>query len=319
MNITARLSSRFIAACLFAVSAPSLAAQFEAADVPLRPRPSSEPLNTQVLAHGAKLEKIPGDFEFTEGPVWHPDGYLLFSDLRRSRILKWHPEHGVSIVREPSQKANGLILDRQGRLIAAEHESRRVSRTEADGKVITLVDRYNGKRLNSPNDVIQAKDGSLYFTDPTFGLPKDQQQEQDVSGVYRLAPDGKLTLLVRDFDRPNGLALSPDNKILYVADSTHHHIRAFDVQPDGTVANGRVFAVLSPWKEDQGHPDGLKVDAQGRVFATGAGGVWVLDAKGKALGVIETPLATTNVGFGGADGKTLFITARADVYRIRLK
>lgn len=283
-------------------------------------KPSSDRLVKQVLAPGATLETISSEFEFTEGPLWHPDGYLLFSDLRRSQILKWDPVKGVSVVRDPSQRANGLLLDHKRRLVAAEHESRRVSRTEADGKVVTIADRYDGKRLNSPNDVIEARDGALYFTDPTFGLPQGKVgKELDVSGVYRLAPDGKLTLLVSDFDRPNGLALSPDGKILYVADSTHNHLRAFDVKADGTVANGRVFATLTPWPESEGHPDGLKVDAQGRVFATGAGGVWVLDSSGAVLGVIDTPKATTNVGFGGPDGKTLFITARSDLYRIRLR
>jgi sugar lactone lactonase YvrE len=283
-------------------------------------KPSSEGL-AQVLAPGAVVEKVAGDFGFTEGPVWHADGYLLFTDIPRNRIMKWHPTEGVSVFREPSQQANGLIFDRQGRLVAAEHAARRVSRTEADGRIVTLVDRYDGKRLNSPNDVVEARDGALYFTDPPYGLPQQQEgKELEVNGVYRFVPGGgTLTLLADDFERPNGLAFSPDGRTLYIADTTRQHVRAFDVQTDGTLASGRVFGTMTPWPGAQGGPDGMKVDAQGRVFVTGAGGVWVFDATGAVLGVIETPEVPANCAFGDADGRTLYITARTSLYRVRLR
>ena len=282
-------------------------------------KPSAARL-TEVLAPGATVEKLAGDFGFTEGPVWHRDGYLLFTDIPRNRIMKWHPTEGVSIFREPSQQANGLIFDRQGRLVAAEHAARRVSRTETDGRIVALVERHDGKRLNSPNDVVEARDGAFYFTDPPYGLPQQKEgKELEVNGVYRLAPDGTLTLLADDFERPNGLAFSPDGKTLYVADTAKQHVRAFDVQANGTLANGRVFGTMTPWPGAQGGPDGLKVDAQGRVFVTGAGGVWVFDAKGAVLGVIETPEVPANCAFGDADGKALYITARTGLYRVRVR
>lgn len=309
MRIVPRLL--IAAVCLFAVTGSAFSQTGT--------KPSSEGL-AQVLAPGAVVEKVAGDFGFTEGPVWHRDGYLLFTDIPRNRIIRWHPTEGVSIFREPSQQANGLIFDREGRLIAAEHAARRLSRTETNGNVVTLVDRSGGKRLNSPNDVVQAADGSFYFTDPPYGLPKQQEgKELDVNGVYRLTPDGTLTLLVDDFDRPNGLAFSPDGRTLYIADSSRQHVRAFDVQSNGALANGRVFATMTPWPGVQGSPDGLKVDARGRVFVTGAGGVWVFDANGRTLGVIETPEGPANCAFGDADGKTLYITARTSLYRVRLQ
>lgn len=283
------------------------------------PKPSSAGLAT-VLAEGATVEKVAGDFGFTEGPVWHRDGYLLFTDIPRNRIMKWHPTEGVSIFREPSQQANGLIFDRQGRLVAAEHAARRVSRTGADGRIVALVERYDGKRLNSPNDLVEARDGAIYFTDPPYGLPQQKEgKELEVNGVYRLAADGTLTLLVKDFERPNGLAFSPDEKTLYIADTAKQHVRAFDVQADGTLANDRVFGTMTPWPGAQGGPDGMKVDGAGRVFVTGAGGVWVFDAKGSVLGVIETPEVPANCAFGDADGKTLYVTARTGLYRVRVR
>jgi sugar lactone lactonase YvrE len=275
---------------------------------------------TQVLAPGATVEKIAGDFGFTEGPVWHTDGYLLFTDIPRNRIMKWHPTEGVSVFREPSQQANGLIFDRQGRLVAAEHAARRVSRTEADGRVVGLVERYDGKRFNSPNDVVEARDGALYFTDPPYGLPEQKEgRELEVNGVYRFAPDGTLVLLVDDFERPNGLAFSPGGQTLYIADTARQHVRAFDVRADGSLANDRVFGDMTPAPGARGGPDGMKVDGQGRVFVTGAGGVWVFDASGTVLGVIETPEAPANCAFGDADGKALYITARTGLYRVRLR
>lgn len=260
-------------------------------------------------------KRIAADLQFTEGPVWHPDGYLLFSDIPANIIYKWVPADKLEKFHSPSGNSNGLTLDRQGRLIACEHGNRRVSRTEPDGTIVTLADKYQGKRLNSPNDVVVKSDGSIYFTDPPYGVQPDQR-ELDFQGVYRIAPDGTLTLLADDFDKPNGLAFSPDEKVLYVADTDRKHIRAFDVKPDGTLANSRVFADLSDEKTHG--PDGMKVDVNGNLYVT-SGVVWVFDSKGKHLGNIITPEAPANCAFGDADNKTLFITARTSVYRVRLK
>lgn len=294
-----------------------------AAAQPATSQPATKPADrglSTLLAPGATVEKVAGDLGFTEGPLWMPEGYLLFTDIPRNRIMRWHPTEGLSIFREPSQQANGLLRDRSGRLVAAEHAARRVSRTMPDGAIVTLVDKHEGKRLNSPNDLAEARDGSLYFTDPPYGLPQQKEgKELEINGVYRLAPDGALTLIASDFERPNGIGLSPDGKTLYVADTARQHVRAFDVQADGRLANGRVFGETKPWPGAQGGPDGLKVDARGHVFVTGAGGVWVFDAAGKPLGVIETPETPANCAFGDADGKTLYITARTSVYRIRLR
>ncbi len=266
-----------------------------------------------VIAPGAKVEKIAGDFGFIEGPVWRKEGYLLFTDIPRNRIMKWHPKDGVSVFREPSEQANGLAIDAKGSLLACEHKARRVSRTEADGKVTTLVDKFEGKRLNSPNDLAFGRDGSIYFTDPPYGLPQQKEgKEMDFNGVYRLTPKGELTALVKDFERPNGIAFAPDRKTLYVADSAKRHVRAFDVKADGSLANGRIFAEVPG-------PDGMKVDVKGNLYATGQGGVWVFDKQGKKLGVIATPEIPANCGFGDADFKTLYITARTGLYRIRLQ
>jgi gluconolactonase len=274
-----------------------------------------------LIAPGAKVEKVADGFGFIEGPVWRKEGYLLFTDIPRNRIMKWHPKDGVSIFREPSEQANGLAIDAQGRLISCEHRARRVSRTEADGKVVTVVDKFEGKRLNSPNDLAIGRDGSIYFTDPPYGLPQQKEgKDLDFNGVFRLTPKGDLTALVKDFERPNGIAFSPDRKILYVADTAKRSLRAFDVKADGSLANDRVFAELQPWAANiQGGPDGMKVDVKGNVFATGPGGVWVFDKQGKRLGVIITPEVPANCGFGDADFKTLYMTSRTGLYRIRVQ
>jgi len=267
------------------------------------------------IVESEEPERIATGFQFTEGPVWHPDGYLLFSDIPANAILKWTPEDNVETFRKPSGNSNGLTFDTKGLFIACEHGNRRVSRTEKDGEVVTLADRYSGKRLNSPNDAAVKSDGSIYFTDPPYGV-QDDKRELDFQGVYRLAPDGTLTLLVDDFDRPNGLAFSPDEKVLYVADTNRNHVRAFDVQSDGTLKNGRVLAEL---KAERRGPDGMKVDTKGNLYVTGPGGTWVFDSTGKHLGTIVTPEDPANCAFGGKDNKTLFITARTSVYRVKVK
>ncbi len=261
------------------------------------------------------LQQIAKGLKFTEGPVWCPDGYLLFSDIPADIIYKWTLDGKLSIFRSPSGNSNGLTLDRQRRLIACEHGNRRVSRTELDGTIKSIAEKYNNKRLNSPNDVVVKSDGSIYFTDPPYGVDP-AKRELDFQGVYRISPDGDLTLLLDDFVKPNGLVFSPDEKILYIADTERKYVKAYDVKSDGTLTNGRIFADLSA--EKQHGPDGMKVDEMGNLYVT-SGVVWVFDKTGKHLGNIVTPEAPANCAFGGSDNKTLFITARTSVYKVQLK
>ncbi|MGK7875895.1 MAG: SMP-30/gluconolactonase/LRE family protein [Xenococcaceae cyanobacterium] len=269
-----------------------------------------------ILDDNAQLEKVASDFKFTEGPLWHPSDFLIFSDIPANTIYQLTPNEKLEVFRRPSGNADGNTLDWKGRLISAEHRNRRVSRMETDGTVVTLVSQYKGKRLNSPNDLVVKSDGSIYFTDPSYdiksyGLQK-QPEELGFYGVYRLTPDGTLTLLVKDFMHPNGIAFSPDEKKLYVNDSDEDHIRVFDVQQDGTLSNGQVFAELE-------HPDGMKVDLQGNVYSTGLEGVSVFSPFGNLLGIIEVPEVPANLAWGDSDYKTLYITARKSIYRVRLK
>lgn len=274
-----------------------------------------DPAFQRIAPAGATIEKLAGHFQFLEGPIWDPAGFLLFCDYGANVIKKWTPDGKVTTFRKPSGKSAGLTLDRQGRLIACEIGNRRVSRTEKDGTVVTLADRYNGKRLNSPNDVVVRSDGSIYFTVESVDTGIEVQ-ELPFSGVFRLSPDGKLALLADDFEIPNGLAFSPDEKTLYIVEDYRRHIRAFDVSADGTLANGRVFATLRGQ-----FPDGMKLDVEGNLYCAcgGLGGVEVFDPSGKRLGMIKPPeLDLTNVGWGDADGKALYITELTGLYRIRL-
>jgi sugar lactone lactonase YvrE len=271
----------------------------------------------EIIDANTPVEKVAGNFEFTEGPLWHPDGFLLFSDVPGNTIYQWQPNNPVEVFRRPSGNANGNTFDRLGRLITAEHSNRRISRTEKDGKVITLVEKYQGKRLNSPNDLVVKSDGSIYFTDPPYGI-KSAQQELDFSGVYRLDTEGNLTLLFSDFVRPNGIAFSPDETKLYVNDSEAGQIRVFDIKPDGTLANGRIFAEQKN-PNQPGVPDGMKVDIKGNVYSTGPGGVWVFSPEGNLLGIIQLPEVPANLAWGDRDYQTLYLTARNSLYRVRLK
>ena len=261
-------------------------------------------------------ERIATGFSFTEGPIWHPDGYLLFSDIPGNTIYKWTPDGNAKAFRSPSGHSNGLTFDKQGRLIVCEHKNRRVSRTEPDGTIVTLANEYEGKRLNSPNDAVVKSDGSIYFTDPTYGLGGGVQ-ELAFQGIYRILPDGNsLELLVDDLFRPNGLAFSPDEKMLYVADTSSGKVIAFEVQSDGTLANRRVFVNPIGFS----YPDGIKMDRKGNLYVTtNLNKLQIYDSTGKHLGDIDTPEKTANCVFGGPDNKTLFITARTSVYRIQMK
>jgi len=266
---------------------------------------------TFALDFTAPIEKLGGDFKFTEGPVWvAAKGELLFSDIPANRIVRLL-DGKFSTFRTPSNNSNGLTLDKQGRLIACEHGARRVTRTEADGSITVLAERFEGKRLNSPNDVVVRSDGAIYFTDPPYGV-KEEERELAFQGVYRISPDGKtLTLLAKDFIKPNGLAFTTDEKILYVNDTEGGHIRAFDVAADGALANSRVFAKTPG-------ADGMKVDSEGNVYCTSATGVMVFDRSGKHLGTFTIPEQPANCAFGGADWKALYMTCRTGLYRVNL-
>ena len=259
-----------------------------------------------------------GDNGPAEGPLWwHEGGYLLFSDIHNNRRMKWSAEEGASVVQQPTNHANGLTRDLKGRLIACEHSSGRVTRQDPDGEITVVANSYRGARLNRPNDAVVKSDGSIYFTNP--GAP-EPGLELDYSGVYMVSPDlGTITLLVRDFLFPNGLAFSPDESVLYIDDSRRQHIRAFDVQPNGTLAlaTDRVFCDLSGNRP--GVPDGMKVDVEGNVYCGGSGGVWVIDPDGNHLGtIVHGENATTNVAFGGDDWKTLYFTTWNTVGRVRV-
>jgi len=269
-----------------------------------------------ALVETDSAEQIATGCTFTEGPVWLPAGALLFSDIPKARIHRWTRADGLTIFREPSGQSNGLTLDLEGRLLACEHGNRRLSRTEPDGTVKTLADRFDGKRLNSPNDVVVHSSGAIYFTDPPYGIKPDQQ-EQPCNGVYRLATDGTVTRLADDFDRPNGLAFSPDEQTLYIDDTSRMHIRAFDVAADGSLTNGRIFATFEVIKPHGA--DGLKVDREGRIYVTGGGGLFVWAPDAALLGVITLPENPANVGWGEADYNVLYLTARSSVYRVPMK
>jgi gluconolactonase len=270
-----------------------------------------------ITSSNAKVEKLSSGFEFTEGPLWDRRGFLLFSDIPADTIYKWTADSKISLFRHPAGHPNGNTLDRQGRLITAEHD-RRLVRIEPDGRISILAERYQGKRLNSPNDVVVKSNGSIYFTDPPYGISKEQE-ELGFYGVYRLVLDKTLTLLTKSLVRPNGLAFSPNENKLYVSDSEKRYICVFQVKPNGTLSKGRSFAKLPETSNQEGVPDGMKVDVQGNVYCSGPGGVWVLSPNGELLDKIIVPEIVTNLAWGDLDYKSLYITAGKSLYCIRLK
>jgi gluconolactonase len=275
---------------------------------------TSEPIKELASGFG-------GDLGPAEGPVWIKEGgYLLFSDIHNNRRMKYTPGQGVSVFLEPTNRANGLTRDLQGRVLACEHDTRRVTRRELDGSLTVIAASFQRRRFNRPNDVVVKSDGAIYFTDPG-GPAVPEQWDLNHTGVYRVSADlGTLTLLVNDFVVPNGLAFSPDESILYINDSRRGHIRAFDMLPNGTLARqtDRVFADLRG--AEPGVPDGMKVDVVGNVYCGGSGGLYILDSKGKKLGrIVHGQPATTNLGFGGDDWKTLFFTSRVHLGSVNLK
>ncbi len=292
-----------------------------------------DPSLDRIVSRGARLEKLAGGFRFTEGPVWHPDGYLLFSDPNANTIYRWSPEGAVSVFRTKSgytgfdigryrqPGSNGLTLDREGLLTINEHGNRRVTRLERTGKITVVADRYQGKRLNSPNDLVYRSDGALFFTDPPFGLPKvfeDPGKELPFSGVY-MVKNGEVTLLTRELSGPNGIAFSPDEKYLYVGnwDLERKVLMRYPVTADGSLAKGEVFYDFTSDAEPVAL-DGIKVDVEGNVYVSAPGGVWILSPAGKPLGRILPPEHDANFAFGDADGKSLYLTASTGLYRIRV-
>lgn len=275
-------------------------------------------MKLEELFETTTYTRVAGGFQFTEGPVWHPEGYLLFSDIPASIIYRYEPSNGEPPTpwRQPSGNSNGLTYDRAGRLLACEHGNRRVSRTEPDGTVIPLATHYRGARLNSPNDIVVRSDGSIYFTDPPYGIREDER-ELPHNGLYRIPPEGELHLLATDFGRPNGLAFSPDESLLYVDDSPRREIRVFKVNAAGDLISDRLFAKMET--REEGSPDGMKVDVLGNVYCAGPGGVWVYQPSGALVGVVAGPERPANLAFGGADLRTLYITARTSLYCLRTR
>jgi gluconolactonase len=304
-----------------------------------------DPAADAIVPADATVEKVGDGFKFLEGPIWvHAKGqdYLLFSDIPANVIRKWDPKDGFSVFLDKSGftgtdasdvggqsnngfemvnliGSNGITIDRQGRIVYCAHGDRQVVRLEKNGKRTVLASRYEGKRLNSPNDLVFKSDGSLYFTDPPSGLrdgDKNPKKELPFNGVYRLSK-GKLTLLAKDFVRPNGIAFSPDEKYLYVNDTARKIIERYEVQPDGGVANGKIITDMNS-DPAPGAPDGMKVDQKGNIYCTGPQGFWIMSPDGKHLATVKTKELPANLNWGDTDAKTLYLTARTGLYRIHL-
>ncbi|HEY4164204.1 MAG TPA: SMP-30/gluconolactonase/LRE family protein [Dongiaceae bacterium] len=276
-----------------------------------------------VVGDAVSFEQLGSGFLFTEGPLWHArDHYLLFSDMPGNRIRRWSAKDGIHPFRDPSNMSNGLAWDRQGRLLACEHATSRVTRTESDGSLTAIASHHDGKELNSPNDIVVKSDGGIYFTDPTYGraefygLPREPVLA--FRGVYRADPESrKLTLLADDFTQPNGLCFSLDERQLFVNDTERQHIRVFDVAENGALTNSRIWAETVG--QEPGAPDGMKIDSAGNLYCCGPGGIHVFNPAARCLGVIRVPEYTANFNWGDPDLRSLFITASTSLYRIRVK
>jgi len=276
----------------------------------------------EVISPNAAFERVASGFCFVEGPVWQADqGTLLFSDIIGNAIYRLGKGGEVDVFRKPSQMANGSTLDREGRLLTCEHATSRVSRSAADGRYEVIASHFQGAELNSPNDIVVKRDGSIYFTDPNSGRTRkygvERPQELGFQGVYRLDPDtGELALLVDDFAKPNGLCFSHDEAVLFVNDTVRQHIRSFDVKADGSIANSRVWATTGG--DLPGVADGMKLDSKGNLYCCGSGGIHVFDPDGARLGVIATPELAANLTWGGRDLTDLYVTATHSIYRLGL-
>jgi gluconolactonase len=286
-----------------------------------------DPALDALIDPNAKVEKLAGELGFLEGPLWMKDGYLLFSDLFKNTVWKYTPGGKPEAYltkagweeNEPPKVShfgpNAMVLDAQGRIILCQQGNRRVVRVEKDKSLTVLFDRFEGKRLNGPNDIIRAKDGTIYFSDPPYGIPNRNASELGFCGVYRIR-NGKLDLMTKELSVPNGLAFSPDEKYLFVADGSK--IMRFEMQKDGAIANPTVFFDLATISR-RASPDGFRVDAKGNIFSSGPAGIYVISAEGKHLGTINVPESPANCTFGGKDGRTLFITAKTGLYSIETK
>jgi len=291
-----------------------------------------DPAFDALIPKEAQIEKLAGGFTFIEGPIWRPSGVLWFSDVIGNVVRQWSPDGKVTEILNPGgydgnslpaggyNGPNGMTADRDGAVLLCQHGNRRIVRISKGMQVSTLVDKFEGKKLNSPNDLVYRSDGSLYFTDPPYGFPKqdtDPAKELKFNGVFRLT-EGKLRVVIKNVTRPNGIAFSPDQKTLYIANSDEKNKvwMAYNVADDGTVGNGRVFADVTAEKEN-GVPDGMKVDERGNVYGSGPGGIWVFSPAGKHLGTIKTPETAANCNWGD-DWKSLYITAGTGLYRIKL-
>lgn len=285
-----------------------------------------DPRFREIVGDSVEVEQLGTGFDFTEGPVWHHVGkYLLFSDMPGDHIRRWTATEGITTFRRPSNMANGNYFDSKGRLLTCEHATSRVTRTELDGSITVLATHYNGRQLNSPNDIVEARDGSIYFTDPTFGRMEyygvKRDPELDFRGVYRIVLENdkpaEVQLLVDDFGQPNGLCFTLDGKGLLVNDTERGHIRHFDVTANGGLSGGRVWAEVKG--DGPGGADGMKVDTAGNVHCTGPGGVFVFDGQGHLLGRVLIPELAANFCWGDDDMRSVFVTATASLYRYRVK
>ena len=271
------------------------------------------------IVESSEPEQLATGFQFTEGPLWHPDGYLLFVDIRTSRIFRLEPGGEPELFREDSGESNGMTFDSQGRLVVCEMINQRVTRREDDGSYTVLADSWNDQRLNRPNDVIGRSDGSLYFTNPGRERLEPSQVDMQYNSVHRIRPDGTVDMIVPGFGYPNGLAFSPDESILYVANTRPgQYILAFDLDDGGDVSGIRQFADMPSDTDTNGVPDGMKVDVEGRVYCTGPDGCWVFDPSGELMGIIRLPEYPANCGWGGPDNRTMFFTANTSVYSLRM-
>jgi gluconolactonase len=330
-KVSAALTCGLLALTSFAAAQPQPAQPLQKIEIV-----RLDPKFDKLVPPNVVVERIVSRRKWVEGPVWNrKEGYLLFSDIPENAVIKWQQGKGASVFLKPSgysgkapfegrePGSNGLAFDLDGRLILAQHGNRRIARLEKTGEQTTLVERFQGNRINSPNDLVIRSNGDIYFTDPPFGLPRtfdDPRRETPFQGVYRYSKNGKLALLTKDITAPNGIAFSPDETELYVsnADRKKPVWLAYDVKPDGTIGNPRVlFDGTAFAKSKPGAPDGMKVDRQGNIFAAGAGGVHVLTRDGEHLGTIDFDLPTGNVAWG-EEGSTLFIASSQSIYRLRL-
>jgi gluconolactonase len=278
---------------------------------------AESPAFWKLVPKNAKLETVATGFGFTEGPVWDKSGFVYVSDEEINKIFRVYPDgHKEELI--SLGDPDGNTYDRQLRLIDTASVLRAIIRITPDGKYTVLADHFEGKKLNSPNDVVIGPDGAIYFTDPTLDLVKGETQEIPYQGVYRLDDSGKVTLLTKDLTQPNGLAFSPDGKRLYIDDSAEKNIRVYDVQSDGSLANGRIFGE-EKGNKGEGVPDGMRVDRKGNIFVTGPKGIWVWDPQGQHIGTIVMPEQPANLTWGGAHYDTLYITATHSVYKLRTK